>query len=237
MNDTFIGSPEYRRFITELKARVLSARISAAHSVSRDIILLYWDIGRGIVERQETLGWGKSVVETLAKDLQKAFPQMTGFSSSNLWRMRQLYAEYSTPEFLAQLVPELKKAGRTPFMQQVGREARSVTGAGQQEQILAQAVPELLAASPWGHHVELLKKVKAPAARLYYLRATAQLGWSRNVLLNQIKAGAYERAVTGEEGTQLSSSPSGISCGTGRGNAQEFILPGVPWNPPRGERA
>jgi predicted nuclease of restriction endonuclease-like (RecB) superfamily len=48
---------------------------------------------------------------------------------------------------------------------------------------------------PWGHHIELLKKVKAPAARLYYLRATAQLGWSRSVLLNQIKAGAYERAV------------------------------------------
>lgn len=54
---------------------------------------------------------------------------------------------------------------------------------------------ELVAGVPWGHHVELLKKVKAPVARIYYLRATAQLGWSRNVLLNQIKAGAYERAV------------------------------------------
>ena len=52
-----------------------------------------------------------------------------------------------------------------------------------------------MAAVPWGHHVELLKKVKDPAARIYYLRATAQLGWSRNVLLNQIKAGACERAV------------------------------------------
>ena len=49
---------------------------------------------------------------------------------------------------------------------------------------------------PWGHHVLLLDKVTDPAARLYYLRATAQFGWSRNVLLNQIKAGAYERAVT-----------------------------------------
>lgn len=54
---------------------------------------------------------------------------------------------------------------------------------------------DLVVAVPWGHHIELLKKVKAPAARLYYLRTTAQLGWSRNVLLNQIKAGAYERAV------------------------------------------
>jgi predicted nuclease of restriction endonuclease-like (RecB) superfamily len=54
----------------------------------------------------------------------------------------------------------------------------------------------MLAPIPWGHHVELLKKIKAPAARLWYLKATARLGWSRNVLLNQIKAGAYERAVT-----------------------------------------
>jgi len=61
--------------------------------------------------------------------------------------------------------------------------------------LLSQAVRELVAAVPWGHHVELLKKVKDPAARIYYLRATAQLGWSRNVLLNQIKAGACERAV------------------------------------------
>ena len=54
---------------------------------------------------------------------------------------------------------------------------------------------DLLVGVPWGHHVELLKKAKPLAARLYYLRATARFGWSRAVLLNQIKAGAYERAV------------------------------------------
>ena len=54
----------------------------------------------------------------------------------------------------------------------------------------------MLPAIPWGHHVEILKKVKAPAARLGYLRATARFGWSRNVLLNQIKASAFKLAVT-----------------------------------------
>ncbi|MCX5824045.1 MAG: PDDEXK nuclease domain-containing protein, partial [Deltaproteobacteria bacterium] len=62
--------------------------------------------------------------------------------------------------------------------------------------ILAQAVRELVAAVPWGHHVLLLGKIKSPPELLYYLRATARFGWSRNVLLNQIKAGTYERAVT-----------------------------------------
>jgi len=56
-------------------------------------------------------------------------------------------------------------------------------------------VRDLVASVPWGHYANLLAKVADPAARLYYLRATARFGWSRNVLLNQIKAGAYERAV------------------------------------------
>ena len=65
-------------------------------------------------------------------------------------------------------------------------------------QFLSQAVRELVASIPWGHHANVLAKVADPAARLYYLQATARLGWSRNVLLNQIKAGAFERAVQGK---------------------------------------
>ena len=87
---TLITSPEYRQFIEDMKAWVISARISAARSVNRDLILLYWDIGRGIVEKQKTLGWGESVVETVAMDLHQAFPATTGFSPRNLWDMRRL---------------------------------------------------------------------------------------------------------------------------------------------------
>jgi predicted nuclease of restriction endonuclease-like (RecB) superfamily len=56
-------------------------------------------------------------------------------------------------------------------------------------------VREWVAAIPWGHHINLLATIKEPAVRIYYLRATAQFGWSRNVLLNQIKGGAYERSL------------------------------------------
>ena len=72
-NQTSI-SREYAEFVTELKARIQSARIFAARAVNRDLILLYWDIGRGIVEKQEELGWDESVVELLSRDLQQAFP-------------------------------------------------------------------------------------------------------------------------------------------------------------------
>lgn len=175
-----MSAPEYRRFIEDLKTRVVSARIMAARSVNRELILLYWDIGRAIVEKQKTLGWGESVVEMVAAELNGAFPGVTGFSAQNVWRMVQLCQTYEDKEFLAQVVREMPKGGK------------AVPKGG----ILSQLVREMVSAVPWGHHANALAKVTDPAARLYYLRATAQFGWSRNVLLNQIKAGAYERAVT-----------------------------------------
>ncbi|WP_414664684.1 PDDEXK nuclease domain-containing protein [Horticoccus sp. 23ND18S-11] len=193
------AAPDYARFITDLKERIQSARLAAARAVNRELILLYWDIGRAIVEKQNILGWGDSIVEQLARDLQAAFPATKGFSSFNLWRMRQLHLEYSSEEFLAQAVPELnRRNARGPALAILSQPVRE-TGLAEKPTaaaaILAQAVPELLATIPWGHHVELLKKVKDPRARLYYLLATARFGWSRHVLLNQIKAGAYERSL------------------------------------------
>jgi predicted nuclease of restriction endonuclease-like (RecB) superfamily len=192
---TLIISPDYLQFIEELKARVISARITAARAITHEEILLYWDIGRGIVEKQQSHSWGDSVVEMVAADLQEAFPGMRGFSPDSVWRMRQFYSEYAAPSFLEQLVPEMKKRG-TLFLQQAVAEMPGKPVVPSHAQFLEQIVPELLAPVAWGHHVELLKKVKAPPARLWYLRATARFGWSRNVLLNQIKGGAYERAVT-----------------------------------------
>ena len=191
---TLAVNADYRQFVEGLKARVLAARLAAARAITHEAILLYWDIGRGIVEKQQAHGWGDSVVEMVAADLQREFPGMSGFSSFNLWRMRQLYLEYSSPEFLAQAVPEIRRpSGDIP--RQGGPETSVQPVALNQDQLLAQLVPELLCPIPWGHHIEIIKKIKSATARLWYLRATAQFGWSRNVLLNQIKAGAYERAV------------------------------------------
>jgi predicted nuclease of restriction endonuclease-like (RecB) superfamily len=105
---TLLVLPEYRQFIEDLKARVTAARISAARALNRELILLYWDIGQAIVEKQKTLGWGESVVEMVAADLQRAFPGMRGFSNQNLWRMKQFYLTHTSEEFLSQVVRENK---------------------------------------------------------------------------------------------------------------------------------
>ncbi len=152
--DTVLSTDaHYLQFLQDIKERIRNARIQAASVVNHELINLYWNIGKEIAERQEKFGWGKSIVERLAKDLQEDFPNTSGFSSRNLWDMRRFYIEYKDNPNLRQLVAEI----------------------------------------PWGQNLLILSKIKDMAARQYYLTATAQCGWSRNVLLNQIKAKAYER--------------------------------------------
>jgi hypothetical protein len=105
-----LATPEYRKFVEELKARVTAARISAARHVNRDLILLYWDIGRGIVEKQQILGWGESVVEMVSADLRRAFPQMTGFSPRNLRDMKRFYLAYTDEVIWRQPVAKLAES-------------------------------------------------------------------------------------------------------------------------------
>jgi len=101
------GFREYATLVAELKDRIRSAQVRATRSVNRELIKLYWDIGKAIVERQKKLGWGKSVVEKLAGDLRAAFPDQTGFSPQNLWFMRQFYDELHHYPNLLRLVREL----------------------------------------------------------------------------------------------------------------------------------
>ncbi len=194
-HETHPRRPRLLRVSLRGKTRIHSARLNAGRAVNRELVLLYWDLGRSIVEKQTVHGWGESVVERLAADLRAEFPDMRGFSADNVWRMRQFYSACVEKDFLSRVDAMLRQ--RT-FLEQPVPESQNHAS----PEILAQAVPETLAQAvremavqvPWGHHIELLKKLADPAARLFYLRATAQFGWSRAILLNQIKAQAYERA-------------------------------------------
>jgi len=147
-----MAEKEYIIFLNEIKSRIVKARIQAIRSVNKELIKLYWDIGKSIVERQKQFGWGKRVVEQLSLDLINEYENFKGFSSDNLWRMRMFYLEYRDEQKLAQLVPEL----------------------------------------PWGHNILIMQKVKDIKEREYYIISSINFGWSRNTLLNQIKADAYK---------------------------------------------
>ncbi|HOE82101.1 MAG TPA: PDDEXK nuclease domain-containing protein [Myxococcota bacterium] len=98
---------DYPRLLSEIKERIRCAQYQALKAVNKELIGLYWDIGRMIVERQDVEGWGKAVVEQLAADLQKEFPGVGGFSASNLWRMKAFFEAYTGHEKLAPLVREI----------------------------------------------------------------------------------------------------------------------------------
>lgn len=102
-----IAPNNYQLFLKDIKERILSAQYEALRAVNKELIALYWDIGKMIVERQEKEGWGKSVVERLSEDLQKEFSGIKGFSVQNLWYMRQFYLTYRGNEKLQPLVGEI----------------------------------------------------------------------------------------------------------------------------------
>jgi len=145
----------YIELLSEIKQNVVNSRIQAVKSVNTELVSLYWNIGKLILERQKENGWGKSIVEKLSIDLQMEYPQQTGFSTRNLWDMRRFYEKYQNQPKLRQLVAEI----------------------------------------PWGHHLLILNKIGDFDEAHYYIKASSELGWSRNVLLNQIKADLYHRAL------------------------------------------
>lgn len=141
----------YIFFLNTIKSKILSARIRVCRGLNRELIKLYWDLGKTIAERQKQYSWGQNIVERLARDLQQEFPNVGGFSDRNLWDLRRFYEAYKDHTKLRQLVAEI----------------------------------------PWGHNLLILNKTDDSKEREYYIQASAQMGWSRNVLLNQIKANDF----------------------------------------------
>ncbi|PIP39829.1 DUF1016 domain-containing protein [Candidatus Desantisbacteria bacterium CG_4_9_14_3_um_filter_40_11] len=98
---------EYTNLLQDVKQRIRSAQYEALRAVNKELISLYWDIGKMIVERQKKYGWGKSIVENLSKDLQLEFHGMQGFSERNIWYMRNIFVEYENKTNLQPLVAEI----------------------------------------------------------------------------------------------------------------------------------
>ncbi len=106
-NNIAVTSEEYIDFKNEITKRIRSAQYEALKAVNKEMIALYWEIGRRITEQQKALGWGRSVVESLSEDIQKEFPGIQGFSARNMWDMARFYTEYQSNEILQPLVAEI----------------------------------------------------------------------------------------------------------------------------------
>ena len=124
----------YRSFFKDIKARIRATQTRAALAASAELIRLYWDIGRDVVERQMTHGWGTTVIERLAHDIQQTFPGVQGFSKQNIWYMRKFYLAWADmAPILQRPVGELKEAKTFDL-------------------------PQILAQLPWGQNITLWAK-------------------------------------------------------------------------------
>lgn len=195
----------YREALAEIKQPVRHAQTRAVLAVNAELIRLYWEIGALIDARQKQEGWGAGVIPQLARDLHNELPEEKGFSERNIKRMLAFYREYPHLEFVPQAVAQ--------------------TGLTQTNRIDAQ-VPQsvalfpaaLMASVPWGHHAELMSKMKDLPTRQWYMQACVEQGWSRNVLLMQIETAAHTRMgkAVSNFGERLPSPDSDRSTSSGR---------------------
>lgn len=175
----------YIQWLNDIKSRYRSAQIKAAVKVNAEQLIFNWQLGRDLVTRKAEEQWGSGVVEQLSMDLQAAFPESKGFSTTNLWRMKQWYEFYSSEiaqQKLPQLVGELKQSENQPNIK-----LSQVVGESQHTDF-----PPLFAYVPWGHHAEIIAKCKTIEEALFYVKKCAAEGWSRNTLMNCIKGHYYE---------------------------------------------
>ncbi len=197
---------DYAPLLADIKARVQTARIKAGLAANRELLALYWDIGRLILDRQKREGWGAKVIERLSADLQREFPGQQGFSSRNINYIRAFVEAWTGADrpIVQQPVAQLATEGGASSAQ-VSRKKISLTavresGVQQVTKKLSPPVtetpnapPEPMASLPWGHNLTLLTKLKDREERLWYAAKAVEHGWSRNVLALQIDSGLHTR--------------------------------------------
>lgn len=174
MNLTVFNNNQYKNWLADIKHKIKLAQVKAAVKVNTELINVYWELGKEIIEKQETANWGDALIDQLSKDLCSEFPDMKGFSKTNLFYIRRWYLFYKGGfEKLPQLVAQL----------------------GNNNQMLTntEILPQLVAQIPWGHNREIITKCTDAHEALFYLQKTAQNNWSRAVLLMQIESRLYHR--------------------------------------------
>jgi predicted nuclease of restriction endonuclease-like (RecB) superfamily len=169
---------EYKTWIIELKYKIRSAQLKASVAINEQMIMLYWDIGKSIVDKQTGMQWGSKIIEQMAKDIRSELPEINGFSRTNLFAMRKFYLFYRDMTFTQQHTGYSQKIEGSQLVHQDG-------GLITEHNILCKI--------PWRHHVAILGKCDNIQAATFYIQQTMLNNWSRNVLEIQLESNLYKR--------------------------------------------
>jgi predicted nuclease of restriction endonuclease-like (RecB) superfamily len=167
------NNEEYKQLINSLLQRIKQTRMQTAIGVNSQLIKLYWSIGRDIVKMQENNAYGDALVYQLSEDLQRAFPDVKGFSYRNLHYMKNMYLTFNQLDAnLPRVVAESSDANLP--------------------QVVAESALDYVALVPWGHIRYLLDKRYTSEKAFFYITQIIEHGWSRNMLLNMLSTDLYE---------------------------------------------
>lgn len=180
----------YKNWIQDLKLRIRSTQVKAAVSVNGQMIMLYWEIGKSIVEKQDKHDWGSKIIEQMALDLKNELPATNGFSRTNLFAMRKFYLFYKDSEIVQQLggLFQVDDIQNNELVHQAG-------GLITEQNILCKI--------PWRHHVAILGKCNNAEQAIFYIKNTILNNWSRNVLEIQLESKLIERQGNAQNNFEL----------------------------------
>lgn len=180
----------YSLWLQQLKERIRSAQIKAALRVNAELLGLYWQLGTEILDKERSAPWGSSFLPQLSKDLNTEFPEMKGFSLTNLKYVR-IWVGFYQAAIGQQLVDQLSISFSTETEQaSTETKKRLKKQFGQQP---VDQIPAFLSTIPWGHHLQIITKCKAIEEALFYIEQTTKHNWSRSVLVHQMESGLYKR--------------------------------------------
>lgn len=177
----------YSDLLRDIKSRIRLAQIKATLSANSEMILMYWDIGRMVFEKQRREGWGAAVIPRLSLDIQNDLPEEKGFSKRNIGRMIAFYKEYCSDKVLPQPVA---KSG-TDINTELIKVPQPVSQLSSME--LPKNLQQYVANIPWGHNIMLMEKIKDLSSRFWYMQQIIDQGWSRDTLGLMIKSNTHIR--------------------------------------------
>lgn len=174
-------SKDYKNWIIELKRNIRSAQLKAAVAVNTALIEFYWELGKSISEKQTA--WGSKFLENLSKDLKEEFPDMKGFSVTNLKFCRLFYDYFSIGSQLGNELDNGKKAIRPQLGDELEKSSQAVN----------EMTNHPVFRIPWGHIKVIITKIKNKEEANFYIQQTTEHNWSRDVLDLQIKSNLFAR--------------------------------------------
>lgn len=193
-----LNNNDYKNWLRELKSKIQQSQIKAAVAVNSQLILLYWELGRQIVEKGEHAKWGSGFIDQLSKDLKAEFPDLGGFSVSNLYSIVKFYKFFRLNfEILHQPGGESTSQALNEIINakfhQVGGKIENIKLQQAAGQIEVPDILQLCLQIPWRHIVLLLQKCDNLTTVHFYIQQTIENNWSRAVLEMQIESNLFGR--------------------------------------------